>query len=595
MPSSPWVSFQIRTPAPITALGAVVSEGLSSVKTQLELVQVKTSIAAALATNPADPTATGLNLAVQAVLRAAESAVGSLIDDTGAYLLVVPLPKKGFVQLLPDSASDAPGSTFFTLPLPNVIEQLSPEDRARLRESSVYEQLTDTSQVYRGGNAYFVRTLAESMFDPGDSSRPKFANTDYWAYAVFVGGAADVASAIPLASYVERLIGNIAKLGATRGTVSVVPQNLRATPSGRERMAVVEWDPLSPSRVLVSFDDAVVRPVEYAVVRAKDFRVTTCTNAADLFGTGELTLNQTGRFGAKVVDISRYDGISARWVDRSPLENDTDYYYMVGFRCRVGSINNSDGGSDPILTPYDKLAAAGPVRIRTGAVPVTRGQMPDWTRVPSFATIFPPVERFLDSCLERIRSIARSSQTLSDINQHYVEALQAEVERYGRLADEFASAIAAVTKLLTMPRSVSGMGMKTGTGRGPASTFLAQVINDFADLSDVDRPAFDQGDEYVTGFVILAVGPDPEAVANQLAIFKLLFGSPDENELLSGVNSIGEQIAVLEREVIEEEAAASFNDDMSPRPVGSGDASCDSSVTEDEPTFDSSMTPNTEI
>lgn len=595
MPSSPWVSLQVQTPDALTAVNTAVTGALSSVKTQLQLVQAEVRAKALLMTSPDDLTLAGLNAAVQAVMHAAETAVSQLLDDTGAYMLVVPLPKKGFVRLLPNSASNAPGSTFFSLPLPNLIEQLPEEERVRLRDSSIYEQLSDASSTYNGGNAYFVRTVAESMFDPRDSSRPKFSNQDYWAYAVLIGGAADVASAVPLATFVERLVGNLVPGSATRGISAVVPQNVRVTQSGRGRLAVVEWEPVSPSRVLISFDDAVVRPVEYVIVKSKDFRVMTAQTVADLFGTEDLELNQTGRFGAKVIAKNQYDGITARWIDHGSLEVDTDYYYMVGFKCRVIGPETpwraDPDDHSPIFLPYDKLVATGPIRVRTGAAPLTHGRLPDWTRVPSFATFVPPVEKFLDSCLEVVRSIGRATQTASDINDRYVAALEAEVQRYATMIEEFSRRLQTITNLLTMPRSAAGVGMKTGTGQGSAATFLSQVIKDFSDLSDTNRPAFDQGDEYVTGLVLLAVGPDPDAVLKQLEIFKLLFGGGDENELLSGVNSIGDQIAILEREVIEAEAEAAFNDDMSPRPVGSGDAACDPVVPEAGPTFGPSMRP----
>jgi hypothetical protein len=210
--------------------------------------------------------------------------------------------------------------------------------------------------------------------------------------------------------------------------------------------------------------------------------------------------------------------------------------------------------------------------------------------VPSFATIFPPVERLLDQAMEQLRSIARASQTISDTNEAYVQAIEAEIERYTRLAEEFVQQVGAVTKLLTMPRSVAGIAMKTGTGRGDVGSFFAQLARDFSDVSDPNRPGFDNGDEYVTGIVLLAVGPDPDAIARQLDIFNRLFGSPESNDLLDGINSIGDQIAILEAQVeAVEEEARTFNADMTPRTVGEGDATCDPVSGEQAPTFNESL------
>lgn len=562
----------------------MVHTSLSTVKTSLQEAESAARAAAALATSPRDLTADGINAAIQAILVAAETAVTELISDTGAYMLVVPIPKKGFVQLVPDSGSEAPGSTFFTLPLPNLIEQLPEARRARLRNLSVFDQLADSSQAFTGGNAYFLRTLGESLFDLRDSSRPKFTNQDYWAYGVFVGGATDLASIIPLAGHVERLIGHITQHGPTRGVVAVVPQNVRAAPSGRGRLGVIEWDPVEPSRFLASYDNNVVQPDEYIIIRSADFRAATCTQISELFGTETFTVGQNGRFGAKVLAVSTYDGVTARWVDPSPLANDTDYYYLVGFKCRV----NVDG--EHVELPYDKIVAAGPVRIRNGAAPLSHGKLPDWARIQSFATMFPPVERFLDMALERIRSIARASQTLSDFNDSYISALSREVERYSVLADNIARDVEHLSSMLTGASALAGIAMKTGTGNGPVSSFLAQVIEDFSDLSDPQRPAFDEGDEYVMGLVVLAVGPDPIAIAHQLDIFNLFFGTPDTNNLLAGINSIAASIPALEAQVAAAEAAATaFNPDMSP----SATPVCDdnNNPTIAAPTFDASMRP----
>ena len=586
MPSSPWSSLQLQQPAAITALGDTISTGLSTVKTFLQAVRVEAQLTALRFTDPSDLTAAGLNRAVQALVGAAEDAVAELLDDTGAYLLVVPLPKKGLVRLVPDGTADEPGSTFFDLPVPALVEQMSAADRERLRDSTLFDQLADASQVLRGGNAYFVKTVSESLFDSRDSSRPRFSREDYWAYAVFVAGAEDLAAALPLAGFIERLIGDRSRVPATRGVTSVVPQNLRVHQSGRGRTAVVEWDPVSPSRVLASYDDNVVRPVEYVIIRSTDFRVVTCLSVSDLFGTHDLQEGATGQFGAKVVAKKTFDGITARWIDTESLEGDRDYYYLVGFKCRV----DGEGDAEPTTLDYDKLVAAGPIRIRAGRARTTQGRPPDWVRVPSFATIFPPVERFLDKVLEQLRSIARASQTVADINDAYVRAIEAEIERYTTLAEEFTRQVEAVTNLLTMPRSVAGIAMKTGTGHGDVGSFFSRLALDFADLSDPNRPGFDAGDEYVTGFVMLAVGPDPVAIAKQLDIFNPLFGSPEQNDLLAGVRSIGDQLDILEAQVAAEEAASqSFNDDMTPRPVGQGDASCDATTESAEPTFDDSM------
>lgn len=596
--STKWQGFQLRLPAGVTEVGQTAAAGLSSVKTFLQAARAASEVARRLYTDPASPSAAAVNRAVQAGAAVAEAAVAGVLDDAGAYVLVVPIPKKGLLQLVPNPDAED-GTNFFDLPLGAILLSVPEGTQARLRQSSAFEQLTDPSQVFTGGNAYFVRTVGEALFDDADAARPQFAAETYWAYALVVAGAVDLAGVLPLARFLDRIVENRSMLGATRGISDFVPQNVRARVSERGRNVVVEWDPVPASRLLASFGRATVVPVEFAVIRSTDYRVATVTSVAQLFGTGKLAAGRRGLYGAEVVSVRRYDGVTSRYLDDTRLAPDKDHYYLVAFRSRIRpdgaetarELGLAETGAHEELE-FDKVAASPAVRVSSRSRPSSAGRPPDWFRVPSLASVLPGVDRVVDLGLGRLRNFARSAATANEINDAFAEALDREVDRYATVGEELVAAVSQVTNLALSTRELAGAAVKVGYGQGDASAFFAEVVDALSDLSDDGRPAFDAGDEYVTGAVVVASAPDPEALAARLAFLKAIFAPAVGDPQRDGIESVGPVPAVPAATVDPTpEPSRTFDDALGAQPPGTADAACTTDPPPSPPSFDDGMNP----
>ena len=102
---------------------------------------------------------------------------------------------------------------------------------------------------------------------------------------------------------------------------------------------------------------------------------------------------------------------------------------------------------------------------------------------------------------------------------------------------------------------------------------LAKALDD---TSDAERPSFDTGDEYVCGAMVVVAAPSEDAFLRAWALVELLFGPADaEDPVVAGVRSVEAEIARAAVVLTNPEPSRTFNEDMSPRPAGQGDASCE--------------------
>lgn len=578
--ATPWVSLQASTPTALTTLGQTISTGVNALKTLLEAVQTQARINRALLTDPRGPTLALANQAVQVAVTAADQIVTSLLDGVGVYCLLIPIPKKGMVSLLADSSPGQAGSNFIEAPLIPTLNQ------SAVGRFTLFQDLINPENLLSGGNAYFLRTVFEAMFDSGDSSRPRMQPTDSFVYALFVAGAEDLALVLPTANYLDRFLGGRSRLPANRGTTNFIPNNIRASLTGRQRTASLEWDYLPPGRVLASYDQTRVIPIEFAIIRSTDFRMSTAPNVAELFGNTSLTKGQQGRYGSTVVDVISYDGIRTRWTDTLALTPNVDYYYRVAFRSRVTSPSTEVASVD---LPYDLMSPASSVRsTRRSPAAVTHGKPPDWARSPSVAAMFPAIEEFLDNMRERLRTFGASTQSASDQFDGYLSALQREIDRYTEIATDALLTTQNLTRIFSLPTSAAGLAMKVSMGSGGFDGFSTQLFQDFSDYSDPNRPAFDTGGEFVTGAIVLAFGPDLAAIASQFDFLTALFGGTPSTEVQTGIDSVPQLTLAVDAAaaaVQAAEVATGFQSDMT---SGNPDAQC-STAAPTAPEFDEGM------
>lgn len=607
-----WQALTLPVPPALTTLTTGVSTGLGALKDALTALKAAAALQQARVHDVNSATVLATSQALQGVVRALTAALDAALDTTGVYVLVVPLPKKGLVRILatPDSADEA-GSSYLQFPANAVLAELPEADQARLRSSGTWGRIFNPTELFVGGNAHFVKTLAEALHDAGDNNRPRFEAASLWAYALLVTGASDLAGVLTGATFLNTLFnqGRDANgLGATRGVASLVPTNVRVTASGRALGAVLEWDPVVPRVTLGSYDDDQVSAVEYAVIRSEKLQAHAAMKVTDLFPVGPLAEGQTGLYVSTVLAVRAYDGVTTRYLDATPVAG-TTYYYHVAFRTQVNRPKGSaspvplrpgvpplEGVSETVQLPWDKLG--GGVEFRLPSHPSEGqsqpgGALPDWTRSPSIARVFPPLNQVLDQVQEELRTLGQSSLTVSARDQAYLAFLDREIARYTTQVSAFQGFVGQLQSLFNAPKA--GIFATVNEGKGGVGAFLASVSTAFDDPADINRPTFDNGDEYVCGAVLLAVGPDPAPIRAALATLLAIFQpTPDTTSALAGIQSVRTQLVAVEQALIaqltgggETPGPETFGADMSPGPA----AECAPTEPTPPPTFNDDGTP----
>lgn len=557
-----WETLSIQIPSPLTSLSSLIQQGLSALKTALTAIKALVQEALDQEVDPTAATAAATNAAIQALIMALTTAINSLLDDGGIYVLPIPLPKKGFVQVLQSVNPDESGSDYINFPTSAIVGGLSDADQMRLQQEPVWQQILDQDNTFLGGNAYFINTLCTSIFDNGDQGRPQWGVADSWAYVLVIAGAPDMTSLGSIATFIDRSFAARSPKGASQGTNMIVPANPRISLSSRGLAAVIQWDPVPASRLLSSYDNSTLVATKFAVIRSSDFRAKTAISVMDLFGTADLTEGLTGNFGATVVDIVSYDSITTRWVDSSPLPTDNSpAYYHVAFRGQLRS-PASQPSSQTTEIPYGPLSRClqitQQVRRANGS---TQGTPPDWIRTPSLATLFPPIEGFLDQVIEQLNNLAAGAQTFTDRNNAYLAFIQNEINVYEQKATDIENYITQITSAVTPPSAPAGgagpsISVKVNSGSGGVSQFVNQIVKDFTDTSDPNVPPFSSGDEFVIGCVITAVGPNASQIQAALALFQALLGAPTEpSPVIAGVQSITQAVVNVQANVAAQLAA----------------------------------------
>ena len=601
-----WVEIAPQIPSEIAALGATVSTGLGTVRTALEAlrltIQATTSATAALETGLTNR----VNAAVGLLIDAVNAAITNLLDSTGLYFLLVPLPKKGLARLVSDavdtswteraqSRSEA-GSNLVDFPARSVIDSADAATRARLERSRIFEQIFSANDLFHGGNTHFVKTVAEALFDGKDVNRPRFEAGSQWSYGVFVAGASDAASILQSASFFERLFNGSPSandVGASRGITHLVPRGVAVAP-GLRGAPVITWELVPASKVLSSYDNSRVVATKYAIIRSTHMRARAATKVLELFSTRKLVAGLEGSHGAKVLAVRDYDGIVTRFVDDSPLDADKTYYYHVAFATKVvPSLPDTPGdpttsnvtrvpSSDVYDFGFDLLSGGQAYRKPSRATDYgasALGTAPDWRRTPSAANLIPGLDRYLGLVQEYLRSLQSASNNIAAQNQSTVELLTRQIDRYAAFSAEFERRLQSLNSVFETP--VAGSYATFRSGSGPVSAFLSDLVSAFEDTSDDNRPPFDNGDEFTTGAIVLAVGPDALPIQAAFSLLLSIFTPQNsEDPALEGIRSVEGELDALETQLAAELTNATvpsltFNSDMSPREPGAGDASCD--------------------
>lgn len=555
----PWIKAAPTLPTEVTGAAEALTGSLTALHTALSVVQVQIRTSIALARGGAVGALDSAGSLLGVLTGAVKDGLNALLDDGGGYLLIVPTPKKGLTGLV-QGFIDPPSI------LPNAV--LRGGVPADVRATDVWRQAFAPEALFTGGNAHYLQTVASSLFDAGDDSRPRFSNDTYWGYVAFLAGATDIAAAMVVATYFDRLFGSkqgTEALGAARGNGELVAQGLRASPSGRGEVVVLTWNPMDP---VVLEDGARLVATHYAVIRSERPQAMTARQVLDLFGDQELTEGLTGRFGARVMKVTANDGFLHRYVDSSPLTVNQTYYYHLAVRTRLERAGTS------VNRGYGLLSSAARYRREPQRAGGRHGKFPDWYRTPSLARLIPSLSRLLDRIMEAINS----ATSVGERGLSLAESSMAQLDRYLAKLDQTVTEIDLILSQINRVFQTPDVGvyLTLRQGQGNAASFLADLGKALSDPADVNRPPFETGDEYTTGVIVLVAAPSEAAFLRAWAMLELLFGPATEDDpVVAGVRAIQ---AGVEATIPSETPAVpsnTFNPDMTPRPAGTGDSTCD--------------------
>lgn len=490
---------------------------------------------------------------MERLVKALEDTIKSLVEDAGGYMLHVPIGKRLMTSFnnLGDITPELGASAGFFDEPAGVTKYITPAMR---------EFWTDVNR-YSGGNAGFYRLMAASLEDLGDVNRPQFTSPDdYIGGLVLIAGT----SADPL-GFLEDLWNFHLLFGGPDPTVKVprpmglTAKTLQGVTAGKCSIFLTWNPPTSPITTLRDLGGAVLYAREYAVIRCKNYTAAiTAQTVVDLLGTRDIREGLTARDGdIEVVHVGPYDITKTCYTDsKVPATEDDVFYYAVAWKLKAFRPDESlseNGGKNLNWWHISNIARVTPLASLPASTP------PDWRRTRSIGDILPPLANVLYRVLSVIKTFQERLKSGAIAGEAYLEFLEAEIDRYNRLATDILDQIAKLAAYMQLP--TSGLYARFFYGKG-GNTFLMQEIAKGFSADEKNRPPFDKGSEYVTGLVLLAGGPAPDVKAF-LKTISWIFGNPDmgNREVL---RELGDTLTGMEELFYADDMSLT---DAAPRPI----------------------------
>jgi hypothetical protein len=523
---SKWTNVALPIPPPeltgvlqtITDIGNATVAILNIIKTLLDTL--------ANITIDLDPAKAILAAAIAAI----EEGIKTLIEESGIYVLYVPVRRKIIVPPTVRQALDIVGLTD-GIPYKSMDANLLVV-QVRLVSQSAEALALLTSSNGGGGNAGFFQTVVEATYDEKDSNRPQFGNTDYVAGLHIVAGAPDYLQLLSLLTALDGLLVPPASTGL-RASGLPVPQNLKVQPvmslDGKPA-ALLNWDARTAYVEEATLDTSCLI-THVAIIRSKSAGVLGINAPEKLFGTNKLTKGMVSPSDPDtvVVDILDYADVTNptpnTYNDYSGgLEAGTVYYYHASYRLKVGTLDAVFSGGSTTDIGYYKLSNVAIATATTRPQRSSRGAPPDWIRTPSVVEMLPLVGDLAKLLLGTLNQFKASTTGQADNFKTYVAFLQTEMDRFAKILGAFAGLVSKLTQLSTASSAVGVYG-RAYAGKGGVDFMLADLGASLSPSNDdPGRPPFDKGTEFVTGTTILIGGPSEAGVTAVATMINSLFG-----------------------------------------------------------------------
>jgi hypothetical protein len=508
----------------------------------LRLVKGLVEALSATTTTSLSASQTAINVAVGTI----EAAVKALTEDTGVYVLLVP-PRSRVI--IPEAVKAALAPSLFVAPTPAGLktQAMFAGQTTTVQEDAILRGLFSAT----GGNAGFVRQVSDSFDDLGDDNRPQLSDTDAVAGMYLVAGASNIASIIPFTNGMSSLLAP-GRPTALDAPGMPTPQNFRAKMVNGSAVSL-KWD-FQPPLVEIPALGTFAAVTEVAIIKSTSVRMLSATTCQGLFGSRQLTAGmKTGDEKTEVVSIIPHTGVNFKStaLDATKHTPGTGYYYAASYRVKLGTSKelSTGGGTDlgflrlsNVMKVYFPKDSHGTPRSVTG-VP------PDWYRTPRTIDLFPTVGNLLNQVAGLATQLGSTTRGYSDLLKANVKIIEQQIKGYTDLAAQLTATAASIASLSSI--NLGTVSSRAFSGTGGVNFVKRDLVKAFGDTSDPNRPPFD-GEEFVSGVVILATTPDAVALLSQI------LGS-----INSGVSAVAAALEKIDVELAAIETAA-FNDDMTP-------------------------------
>jgi len=480
-----WVGFNPKDSVPIKALetiGSTVEAVAGTVTGTLEVVKTILEIVSKLLLSVPDLEATALQLAIEAV----RAILKDLVSDAGCYYLPIPIR---FSTIIPPET---------------ILFDPTPGGGAVADEANLFLPPVGGGD---GGNYGFMQDVINSLNDTDDLMRPQFDTDAHVAGLVVLAGSDSYLKLVDLVDQFRKLFTGMSNSGAGEGmAIYTIPKlrNLSAEIIG----AAVGQQKKMKNRV---YGDSAVHP--YGIRLSWDHNDHTTVFSNDevrlVFVIRNIVVYRSKRLIDPAMDADdlaalqiasfEYDGLVTDFFDDT-IELDQRYYYAVGYEIEA-AITRGPGSPSSVTFPAtrDPTFTYTDIPEHINMLPRS-GTPPDWLLLPNPFALIPDIEEVVTSVNVFLDSLEKRTATAESKFQAYIDALNAEIQRYATLVQRMISLINRIVKLLTFPDVY--VGAYTFSGKGGNNFFVNSLGSSLQDPNDPERPPFDRGDEIVTGFVL---------------------------------------------------------------------------------------------
>lgn len=529
-----WSAWQIpEVPSGLTNIVDTASSISSTVTTVLKTVKDALSALSQANLSPPASTAQGL---IDTAIGTLEDGLKELTEGpasgAGLYLLAVPVRKQTVIPSVLRTALDATG--MLDLPAgPQDIEQLIAQEAIADQGPEALASFSK-AMTAEGGNAGFLRTVAESLSDTGDANRPQLAETDAVAGFCILAGASDYSKMSSFLTAFKALVGAQRPAVAMDAPALPVPQNVKArVVSGSAPAVALSWDYQQPYEVIPTLGISI-EMYQVAVIRSQSSKLVSQFTATEIFGTNKLTAGMKVGVGTDVIEVvaifeSSQAAIISEYQDTSITEDGT-YYYAVAYNVKAGNTADMLSGSGA-EQGFDKLSNVVKLEVlldapETGAIKSAGGVPPDWVRMPTVISLFPDLSSAIDKLSSMLGSLTNYTAKPSDTFTKYIEFLGQEIQQWEEQVKSISEPVTKLTTMLSTMSSLGGMYIHTIEGSGGTAFLLKDLNTALLDKTDSSRPPFDTGTEFVSGLVVIATAPSAaDLAALQSSLASVLTGT----------------------------------------------------------------------